>query len=121
MVLGLLAGPAIAQANAETVVRVTGFLGDLRFSAADVRADLMGTDPATRQIAIAMNEDATAAFTLFTTTHVNQSVTLFICGQQIQPVTVQAPIDSGFVLSDAIPLDIATAMVAALNGEGDCP
>lgn len=102
-------------------MRFTGFLGDLRFQAADVRADLMGSDPDTRQIAIAMTETATASFAAFTATHVNQTVSFFVCGQQMQSITIQAPINSGFALGDPIPLDRATAVVAALNGQGDCP
>ncbi len=117
----MLASPAAAQTSEDFVVRFTGFLGDLRLVPADVRADLMAANDETAQIAIAMNEEATASFALFTKTHVNQSVTYFVCGQQFQSITMQAPIDTGFVLTDALPLDRATAMVDALNGLGDCP
>ncbi len=117
----MVAGSATAQSTSDTVVRFTGFLGDLRFPAADVRADLMGADPDARQIAIAMNEAATASFAAFTTTHINQTVSFFVCGEQMQSITVQAPINSGFAITDPIPLDRATAVVAALNGQGDCP
>ena len=121
VLLCLLAGSAAAQSTSDTVVRFTGFLGDLRFPAADVRADLMGADPDARQIAIAMTETATASFAAFTATHVGQTVSFFVCGQQMQSITVQAPISSGFAITDPIPLDRAIAIVAALNGQGDCP
>ena len=117
----MLAGPVFAQTATEHVVRFTGFLGDLRLSAKDVRADLMGDDPDSRQIAIAMDETAAAAFASFTTTHVNQSVSFFVCGEQMEAVTVQAPIETGFALTGPLPLERATAMVAALNGLQDCP
>ncbi len=102
-------------------MRFVGFLGDLRFTAEDIRADLSGPQGDTRRVAIAMNEAATAAFTQFTTVHVNQSVSFFVCGEQMQSVTVQAPISSGFALSDAMPLARAEDIVAALNGEAECP
>jgi hypothetical protein len=68
-----------------------------------------------------MNEVATASCAAFTATHVNQTVSFFVCGEEMQKVTVQAPINTGFALTRPIPLDRATAMVAALNGQGDCP
>jgi preprotein translocase subunit SecD len=111
----------MAQSASETVVRFTGFLGNLQLTAADVRADLVGDDPDTRQIAIAMNETASAAFAQFTTTHVNQTVSFFVCDQPMQAITVQAPIGNGFALSDPIALDSAIEIVAALNGQGVCP
>ena len=117
----LLTGPVFAQDTPETLVRFTGFLGDLRMTAEDVRADLSGEKGETRQIAIAMDAEATEAFTRFTTTHVNQSVTFFVCDQEVLTTTVQAPIDTGFALTGPLPIDTATAMVDALNGLGDCP
>jgi len=117
----MLAGSATAQSSSDIVVRFTGFLGNLRLPAADVRADLMGTDPDVRQIAIAMNETAAASFAAFTATHINQPVSFFVCGDEMQKITIQERIDTGFALTDPIPLDRAVAIVAALNGQGDCP
>lgn len=87
----------------------------------DVRADLVGSDDDTRQIAIAMGEEATQAFTQFTTTHVNQSVNLFVCSEQVLSVTIQAPIDTGFAITGPIDADLAIEMVDALNGLQECP
>ena len=117
----MLASPAAAQTSQDYLVRFTGFLGDLRFYAPDVRADLSGMTDGTARVAIAMNEEATAAFARFTRTHVNQSVAYFVCGEQFQSITVQAPIENGFALTDAMPLERARAMVDALNGLGNCP
>ena len=87
----------------------------------DVRAGLSGETEETAQVAIAMDEEATAAFALFTRTHVNQSVTFSVCGQSFENIAVQAPIDTGFAITQPIPLDRAVAMVDALNGLGECP
>lgn len=119
--LCILSGPTFAQSTEDTVVRFTGFLGDLRLTQEDVRAGLSGEDPEMRQIAIAMNEDATVNFARFTTTHVNQSVTFSVCGVPMQSIVVQVPIESGFALTDALPIEQAEALVAALNGLADCP
>ncbi len=116
----MLAGPAAAQSEAETLVRFVGFLGDLRLTVDDVRAQIYETDGDPR-VAIAMNEDATAAFTQFTSMHVNQTVTFFVCGEQMESVTIQAPIDTGFAQSDPMSERRANQVVAAMNGEGDCP
>lgn len=119
--LCVLAGPAAAQSEEETLVRFVGFLGDLRLTVDDVRADLVGADTDAPRVGIVMEGDASAAFELFTTTHVNQTVTFFVCGEQMKSVSVRAPIDSGYALSDTMPLDRARSVVAALNGEGTCP
>jgi hypothetical protein len=111
----------IAQANAEEVVRFTGFLGDLRFTASEVRADLVGSDSDLRQVAIAMEGTAADQFALFTATHVNQTVNLFVCGQPVLTARLQAQVLDGFAISDPIDLDLATEMVDALNGLQDCP
>ena len=117
----MLAGPAAAQSQSETLVQFVGFLGDLRLTVDDVRAELVGGETETPRVGIAMEAEPTAAFALFTTTHVNQTVTFFVCGEQMESVSISAPIDSGFALSDPMPLARATAVVAALNGEGNCP
>lgn len=117
----IMASPATAQSNEEIVVQFTGFLGNLRLTADDVRADLVGSDPDMPQIAIAMEEEAAAAFGRFTTTHVNRSVSFYVCGEQMMSVTFEAPVDNGFAISDAMPKRRATAMVAALNGQRACP
>lgn len=117
----LLTAPAFAQNNGTEVVRFTGFLGNLQLTAADVRADLMGSDRNTRQIAIAMNDTATAAFAGFTKRHLNQTMTMFVCGEEVLRVTVQAQIDAGFAVTGPLPIGRATAMADALNGLGDCP
>jgi preprotein translocase subunit SecD len=96
-------------------------LGNLQFTVADVRADLAIGEDDTARINIAMNETATAAFALFTKTHVNQSVAFFVCGQQMESVVVQAPIDSGYAVTGPLPVDVATEMVTALNDQGPCP
>ena len=102
-------------------MRFTGFLGNLQFTADDLRADLVGTDGDTRQIAIAMDETAAASFAQFTRVHLNQSVSFFVCGEPMQSVTVEAPIETGFALSDPIDADIAEEIVDAMNGQGTCP
>lgn len=117
----LLTAPAFAQTNDDVVVRFTGFLGNLQLTSADVRADLMGADSNTRQIAVAMNEGATAAFAGFTKRHLNQTMTMFVCGEEVLNVTVQAQIDTGFALTGPLPTRRATAMANALNGLGECP
>ncbi len=96
-------------------------MGDLRLTVTDVRAGLVGLDPDTRQVGVAMNETAAATFMMFTTTHINQTVTFSVCGQAMETISVQAPIETGFALSDPMDLDRATEMVAALNGQGECP
>ena len=117
----MLAGPALAQATPDYVVRFTGFLGDLRFPADQTRAQLIAEDDETARVAVALVDESIGAFTLFTRTHVNNSVNMYICGQQVATTTVQAPVDSGFAQSDPLPLETAQAMVDALNGLGECP
>lgn len=117
----MLAGPVSAQAAADTLVRFTGFLGNLQFTADDLRADLVTSGDDMARVAIKMDDDAAGAFLRFTTTHVNREVTFFVCGQQMQSVTVQAPIETGSALSDMMPLERAQDIVSALNGEGVCP
>lgn len=119
--MALLAPPAAAQTSQDYLVRFTGFLGDLRLFQPDLRAGLSGETDETAQVAIAMNEEATAAFALFTRTHVNQSVTFTVCGQAFENIAVQAPIETGFAITQAMPLERAQEMVDALNGLGDCP
>lgn len=103
------------------MVRFTGFLGDLRLGADEVRADTVGDEGDTRQVAIVMNEEATAQFALFTRTHVNQSVSMFVCGLPVETSTVQAPIETGYAITGPIESGLAAQMVDALNGLQDCP
>ncbi|WP_131802548.1 SecDF P1 head subdomain-containing protein [Yoonia litorea] len=117
----MMASPAIAQSNAETVVRFTGFLGDLRFSAEQLRAELDNATDDTAQVAIALDEDASAAFALFTRTHLNQPVTMFVCGETAAAPTITAEITSGFAITDPIERDRAAEIVDALNGLQPCP
>lgn len=119
--LFVLASPAIAQSNAQDAVRFTGFLGNLQFDAADVRADLVGAGEDMRQIAIVMDEEAAAAFAMFTRTHLNQSIVMYVCGQTVVTTTVTVPIETGYAISGPVALDLATDMVDALNGLRDCP
>lgn len=72
------------------------------------------------RVGIAMEADATADFTLFSTTRVNQAVTFFACGEQIESVSVSAPIDSGCAVSDPLSPGRAADVAAALIGESDC-
>jgi preprotein translocase subunit SecD len=96
-------------------------LGDLRFTVEDVRAGLSGDGEDMRQISIVMNETAAQAFQLFSTTHTNQNVNMFVCGEQVLSATMQAPVVDGFALTGPIEIDRASQMVAALNGEDQCP
>jgi len=117
----MLAGPAMAQSANETVVRFTGFLGNLQFTVQDVRADLVDANDDVARVAIKMNEEATSEFFRFTTTHVGQSVVFSVCGEQMERLTVAAPIDTGFALTDVMDLDRAEEIVTAFNDEGPCP
>lgn len=117
----LLGAPLTAQSAGETLVQFTGFLGNLQFTADDLRADLSGPEGDTRQIAIAMNDEATQAYTLFTRTHVNQTVTFAVCGQAMETIRVTEPDTSGFALSDPMDADRAAQIVDVINGIGECP
>ena len=120
-VICFIAAPTWAQVNPNEIVRFTGFLGNLQLSAADVRADVMDAEDDTSQIAIAMNEDTTAAFFGFTKRHLNQTVTMFVCGEEVLSATLQATVDTGFAMTGPLPDDRAAAMADALNGLGECP
>lgn len=117
----MLAQPAFAQSGEDYVVRFTGFLGDLRFPAEQLRAQLVAQDDDLARVAVALNEDATGAFTMFTRTHVNNTITMYICGQQVATATVMAPVETGFSQSEPIDAEVAAQMVDALNGLGTCP
>ena len=117
----LMASPAFAQSGEDYVVRFTGFLGDLRFAAEDLRAELSGDEGETASVAVALDADASAAFAQFSRTHLNQSVTMYICGVQVASPSISAEITSGFAISDPIERGLAVAMVDALNGLQDCP
>lgn len=112
---------AWAQTNDDYVVRFTGFLGDLRVSVGDLRAGLAENNDETSKVSVVLNEEAAAQYLLFTRTHVNQSVNMFICGQQVLTTTITEPVTSGSALSGEVDLDTATQMVDALNGLGECP
>jgi hypothetical protein len=117
----MMASPVVAQSNQDFVVRFTGFLGDLRFPAEQMRADFVEIDDDTGRVAFALDEAGTASFAQFTRLHVNQPVTMFICGLQVASPVFTAEIDSGFYTSDAVDSDLAREMVEALNGLGECP
>lgn len=121
MAIALLAGPAYAQSGEDYVVRFTGFLGDLRFGSDDLRAELSGEEGETAQVAVALDTDATASFAQFSRTHLNQTVTMFICGVEVARPSISAEITSGFAISDPLNRVLALVMVDALNGLGACP
>lgn len=116
-----MAGPAVAQSNAGFVVQFTGFLGDLRFTPEQLRAELVGDEEDVAQIAVALDGEAATTFAQFTRTHVNQSVTMYICGIQVAAPVIREEITTGFSISGPIERDVAVQMVDALNGLGDCP
>lgn len=117
----MMASPAVAQSGEDYVVRFTGFLGDLRFSSEELRAELSGIEEDTAEVAVALDTDATAAFAQFTRTHLNQTVTMYICGFEVARPSITAQITSGFALSNPIERDLAADMVEAINGLQDCP
>lgn len=117
----MMAGPAVAQSNGGFVVQFTGFLGDLRFAPDQLRAELVGDEEDVAQVAVALDGDAATAFAQFTRTHMNQPVTMFICGAQVASPVIRQEITTGFSISGPIEREVATQMVDALNGLGDCP
>jgi preprotein translocase subunit SecD len=121
LVMLMMASPVVAQSNQDYVVRFTGFLGDLRFPAEQMRADFVAVDDDTGRVAFALDEAGTASFAQFTRLHVNQPVTMFICGAQVASPLFSGEIENGFYTSDAIERDLAQEMVDALNGLGECP
>ena len=119
--LCICASSASAQVVQEPIAQFIGPDEKLEFTMGDLQAALLGADSDTRQIAIAMSDDAAKAFALFTTAHIGQSVSFVVCAQTVLTATVRSPITSGRVLTGHIALEPASAMADAINGLGTCP
>ena len=98
----------------------TGGVGPLALPAAGVNATVMQDNGSDARIALAMNGESALRFAAFTSLSLGETVTMSVCGHDILRTTMQAQIDSGYVISAPLDPALAQDLAEVINGARTC-
>jgi hypothetical protein len=115
----LISGIGTALSAQENLV-ITGGVGPLALPATGMRAQLMQADGGEARLALAMDGESGLRFATFTSLSLGQSVMLSLCGHAILHTTVQAQIDSGYVVSAPLEAALAQELADVINHGRSC-
>jgi preprotein translocase subunit SecD len=66
-------------------------------------------------VTIGLSVQDAAAFSAFTGQHVNKTMTVFACGEEVMHSVIQAPVESGTAVLTGMSADKASALAAQLR------